>query len=197
MKHRVVSAWVLFGTIFIGLSTQAEAVTTVEEFEFNFRGKVWCPSASDPNRGEFFNFNETNTKTKIRAGIEITRDPSGTGDLTNLQAELFNRPGGSDPIPPEFVSITMHGLGLLANNSGNSAEFVLHGVNGTDSNVFFTMRGRASLDTRHLINGVPPIKNASGKWIAEAKNTDQNGTPIPGQYCFGDGTFQTGKKLED
>ncbi len=191
MPSRSLSVSILCGIAFLALGLPAQAATIQENFEFNLRGKIWCPSASSPAQGEFSNFNETNTKTHIGAGITITRDPLNSGDLTDLQAQLSLLPGASaDVLPPELLTITLDGLGLLANKSGNSAEFVLHGVNGTDSDVFFTMRGKATLDTKTLINGVPAIKTASGKWIAAAKD-DGN----PTEHCFADGTFQTGKKI--
>ncbi len=190
MMIRSLGVSMLCGVAFLSLVSPAQAETITEDFEFNFRGKAWCHSSSDSSFGEFENFNETNTKTKIGAAIRIKRDPSNSGDLTELEATLSNRPGGTDPLPSDLTSITMTGSGLLANKSGNSAEFVLHGVNGTDSGTFFTMRGKASLDTKNPINNVPSIKNASGKWIAAVKD-DGN----PSEHCFAEGTFQTGKKI--
>ena len=196
MVSRSLSVSILCEVAFLGLISQAQAVTIEENFPFNFRGKEWCPSNSNPAQGQFENFNETNTKTHIGAGITIKRDPLSNNVFTDLQAKLSLLPNASpDTLPPDLLAITMDGLGFLANKSGNSAEFVLHGVSGTDSNVFFTMRGKATLDTKTLINGQPAIKTASGKWIGSTQNTDDNGTPIPNQYCFADGTFQTGKKI--
>jgi hypothetical protein len=192
-NYRVLIVCALFVVCAGGVAQPAQAVSTTENLEWNWRGKAWCPVEPNSTQGKFFIFNEVNTKDHPRAGIAITRDPEGTDDFTNLQARLFAVPGApSTVLGDELKAIIMNGQDLLANKSGNKVEFVLHGVNGTDSHVFVTLRGQATLDPKNLINGVPSIKKASGTFIVEALGDVNTGTGI---YCFASGTFRTGKKV--
>jgi len=190
ISYRTLAAWTLFGVCSVGYVLTAQAVSTTESFEYNFRGKEWCPSQSNPGRGEFDNFNEV-SRNFDKTVITIVRDPENTDDTTKLQVQLSTpNPATNFTFPPDFLSLTMVGRGFLSNRSGNKAEFVVHGVSGTDSKVFFSMRGQATLDKKNLINELPSLKKASGKFIAEYSD-DSSGTLI---HCFGNGTFVTGKK---
>jgi hypothetical protein len=187
---RVRATWAFCVVCSIGVALSAQAALITESLEYNFRGKQWCPSQSNPGRGEFDNFNEVN-KDFNKTVVTIVRDPENTDDITKLQVQLSTpNPAQNFTFPQDFLSLTMVGRGFLANKSGNKAEFVVNGVSGTDSKVFFTMRGQAILDPKNLVNGVPAIKKASGKFIAEYSD-DSNGPLI---HCFGAGTFVTGKK---
>lgn len=188
--YRTLAIWALFGVCSVGLAVPVQAATTTESFEYNFRGKQWCPSQSNPGRGESDAFNEVN-KNFNKTVVTIVRDPDNTDDVTRLQVQLNTpNPAPEFTFPPDFLSLTMVGRGFLANKSGNKVEFVVNGVSGTDAKVFFTMRGQATLDPKNLINNVPSIKKASGKFIAEYSD-DSTGPLI---HCFGAGTFVTGKK---
>lgn len=190
ISYRTLGAWAVFGVCSVGFVLTAQAAPTAESFEYNLRGKQWCPSQSNPERGEFDNFNEVN-KNFNKTVIAIVRDPEDTGDTTKLQVQLSTpNPDPNFTFPPDLLSLTMVGRDFLANKSGNKAEFVVNGVSGTDPKVFLSMRGQATLDQKNLINGVPSIKKASGKFIAEYSD-DSNGPLI---HCFEAGTFVTGKK---
>lgn len=176
MNHRALGAWLLFGSVFVGLVPQVEAVTVEDTFDMTFRWKEWCQSSNPPPQGKFHNFISKNDVT-----LALTRDPVGDEHVTTLQGKL----SGSSGFPTEFTELTMNGLGFLANKSGNKAEFVLNGFHPTDNDVFITMRGHAFLDS----NGA--LTKASGKFIFENKD-GSNDT----ERCFGNGTFVTGKKVE-
>ena len=190
INSRTLVAWTLFGVCSVGIAVPVQAVPTTESFEYNFRGKQWCPSQSNPGRGEFDNFNAVN-KNFNKTVVTIVRDPDNTNDMTKVQVQLsIPNPDPNFTFPEDFVSLTMVGRGLQANKFGNKAEFVVNGVSGTDPKVFFSMRGQATLDAKTLINAWPSIKKASGKFIAEYSD-DSSGPLI---HCFGAGTFVTGKK---
>ena len=192
ISYRTLVAWTLFGVCYVGLAVPVQAMPTTENFEWNWRGKAWCPVAPNSPQGKFFNFREINRKDHPLAGITITRDPGGIDDFTNLQAQLVALPGApSTVLGEEIKSIIMKGRGFPANKSGNKLEFVLHGVHSTDSKVFVSLRGQAVLDPKTLINGVPSIKKASGTVVIEAPGDSQTCT---GGYGFAKGTFVTGKK---
>lgn len=190
ISYRTLVAWTLFGVCSVGFVLAVQAAPTTESFEYNFQGKQWCPSQSNPGRGEFHNFNHVN-KNFNKTVVAIVRDPDNTNDTTKLQVQLSTpNPDPNFTFPPDFLSLTMVGRGLQANKSGNKAEFVVNGVSGTDPKVFFSMRGQATLDPKTLINSVPSIKKTSGKFIAEYSD-DSSGPVI---HCFVIGTFVTGKK---
>jgi hypothetical protein len=168
----------------MGSGAHAQVVGPVADtFLLTTLGKEWCQG--NPK------FVETiRVKAADLVTLTITRDPLGTGDLTNVQVAI-NTNGNSADID----AIVLHGLAFPGNLSGSKAESALSGVNPANPAHFFTILGHDTFDKLGHMTNLMKVTGTYVYLITGTYTMDKLGTQSGPVECLGSGTFSTGKKI--